>query len=160
MTEAAQHESTSPNEVGRLGIQIVADDDERMAFLPQHFGPSPLYFESQMYAIATKVIAGYRGGLWEFAYTRSGAPFMYLKGVSQCSISTIFGDSFYSLPSEIAGFLVTAQGILRILEQSGCHGLKDGRHDELVDRYHQLIRDGRALAEDRGCAGDYFHLTD
>lgn len=48
----------------------------RMRFLPEHFGARMMQVETRVYAYADKALAGYRGGLWDFAETGNGAGFM------------------------------------------------------------------------------------
>lgn len=160
MTTAIAQKQTLHLEDGRFGTRFVADDEDRLEFLPRHFAPSFMYFESQVYALASKVIKNYRGGLWQFAYTADGHPFVYPKGSSEREIQTVFGGPHITVPSEIAGLLVTGQAILILLQNPERHGLTDTQHDEFVDLYHELIKDGRAIAKANDLVDEYFQLTD
>ena len=60
-------------------IQILATkvpDDERLEFLPQHFGRRMLRFEHSVFSHLARLSEGYRGGYWHFYNLSNGGCYM------------------------------------------------------------------------------------
>ncbi|WP_273208740.1 hypothetical protein [Marinobacter subterrani] len=138
----------------------VVPAQERMNFLPKSFGRQFLRFEIQLITAASKTIKGYRGGYWEFAHTKSGAPFAFLGGQGTQTVCNIFGTSEAELPDALAGLHASALAVLILVERANQYNITPDDTDYLIDTYHSLIRAGHEMAAACDCSQAFFRLVD
>lgn len=150
----------------------VIPGDERMGFLPKYLGPLLLRFESRLYDNAERTITGMGGregtykqlgsGYWEYATTQTGQPFAYPKvpGNDQTvSMTTYDGYGNETLSAELAGIVVTALTLMIIIQQIAESPRFQDLAETLIDRYHDLLRDGKQIADATGYSQAFYQLT-
>ena len=121
-------------------------DDARNDFLERHYGEVlGLHYENACFHLADLLIKDYSGGFWHFAESPEGLPFMYFT-TEDIEINNVFLDNPITLPGVLAGLSVSAQAIILMIQKEGLL-INDSKHDELVDRYHDLIGFGYSLAK-------------
>jgi len=138
----------------------LVSDDERMEFLPKHFGDLFQKFESLLFTVASKTIKGYNGGYWEFATTEDAIPFAFPRASEPLTVTTMFGTSEAQIPTQIAGILCTALATLIMAERAKFYGISEDQTEQLIDLYYNLVSTGRNFAEDCDCEQEYFRLVD
>lgn len=147
--------------------------NQRMGFLPRHFGPLMLRFEANLYNNAERTITGIAGkegryqelgtGYWEYATTHNGKPFAYLKVEdtnNEVSMTTMHGYGEAHLSTELAGIVVSAVTIVQLVQAIADSPRFQDMAESLIDTYHDLLRDGREIARATGYSDAFFSLTD
>lgn len=142
-----------------LGVLTVEDED-RINFLPKHFGRMCMEFEKNLIAMATLTIKGYHGGYWEFAYTDSQLPFLFPDHQATYKISNAFQCNQTDVPPVLAGIHTTTLAILNILQSEKADQLSDDQFDDLCELHQNLIGDGFKIAADHGLSHQWFSLVD
>lgn len=138
----------------------VVCDDDRMAFLPHHFGKQFRNFENLLFTVASKTIRGYKGGYWEFATTESGIPFVFIKTTQPLTACTLSGTGATEMPSQLAGILCTALATLLLVERASQYNISEDATDTLIDRYYALIDAGHTMANACDLGREFFQLVD
>ena len=158
------------NTAENLDSQVrIIPGDERMLFLPRHFGNLMMVAENTTYNIANKVLkvadtAGnlkpYVGGYWEYAIAPSGAPFMFLDNDRDVEVTNPLSGESQALSPVVGGVVISMLTLQAIFSSQVFESLSDTRSDDLIDRYHNLLNDGYALARDDAEKTAFFRLTD
>jgi len=75
-TSSAEQATTHNKPTGIVATVVPAN--ERMAFLPKHFGNDMLHAESAVYESMTRLCRTYQGGYWEFVELSNGGCYLRL----------------------------------------------------------------------------------
>lgn len=109
----------------------IVPEDERMDFLPTHFGKDFMKGENLVYAYADRLIEDYKGAYWIF-YKLSNGSFFLAPRAETLKIS--HADNYFegTLSGEAAGIVVTLFAMNHLMSIS--------KHDvdALVDAYYAL----------------------
>lgn len=142
-------------------ISVVDRDSKlRMNFMPRSFGKAFYYMDSFYGFVASKTNPQYSGGVWDYAYTSAGRPFILYGDIGgECLVSTLHDDVEFALTNEIAGVLTTALTIIVVLEKKGS-AISEDLRERLVELYYNLVKDGHEMAEKQGLGTEYYRLVD
>ena len=104
-----------------IQVATVADD-QRLAFMPKHFGKQMMRVEGNVYTFAGNLLEGYDGGYWEFREASNGAGYMVPPkpatptGLYRCSGPLTTAD--VELSADAAGIVVTIFALTLAVEHS------------------------------------------
>lgn len=147
----------------------IVPGNQRMRFLPRHFGNLMMVAENTTYNIANKLMkvtdqAGslkpYNGGYWEYAIGPSGAPFMFPKEDQDVEVTNPLSREAQNLSPMVGGIVVSMLTLQAIFNSNVFDSLSDEQHDDLINRYHNLLDDGYDLARDEDERRAFYRLTD
>ncbi|HHY6930497.1 antirestriction protein [Burkholderia orbicola] len=107
-------------------------EEDRMRFLPKHFGPSYLRGENLLYAWARRLSPEYSGGHWLFFELDNGG--FYAAPANEGELYVCFNENSYEghMGAEAFGIVVT----LYVL----CRMSYDDRTGRFTNAYHALRR--------------------
>jgi len=109
----AKHEPIQVETVG---------EEQRLAFMPKHFGKQMMQIEGNVYTFADNLLEGYSGGYWEFRETSNGAGYMAPPkpatptGLYRCGGPLTTAD--VELSPDAAGIVVTIFALSLAIERS------------------------------------------
>lgn len=131
----------------------IVPENERLDFLPNHFGKHFLMLENLVYSFAEKMIDGYVGGYWEFAYadTDCVAPFMFFKE-DDVKMTNLFSGDEVEVDGILAGMIVSIYAIEYLVNEVF--------DDALIDKLDALKDSAGQYAADHGFSSQYFTMTD
>lgn len=147
----------------------IVPGNQRMAFLPRHFGNLMMVAENTTYNLANKVLkvtdnAGnlnpYTGGSWEYAFGPSNAPFMFPKRDHDVEVTNPISGESQTLSPIVCGVVISMLTLQAIFSSRVFETLSENRQDDLIERYHNLLNDGYALTRDDDERRAFFLLTD
>ncbi len=122
-------------------------DDERLGFLPRHFGRYFMLVESAIFSHMGNLCADYSGGYWEFFDLSNGG----------CYLAPSFGTFSLASPNGFEGTVsADVAGLVAALYAFSTLSFEFRSAEVFADRYHQL----REFALEHASARDILAAID
>lgn len=117
---------------------LIADENQRLKFLPELFGNFYIQGESLVYDYMKRFCPEYKSGYWEFFSLSNGSGFMAVKAKTDAKTDFEIAENMFSgqLSVQAAGIIVTAYALTNLGNR-----LYDSKPDEAAkffERYHAL----------------------
>jgi len=157
------------NQTAEQPTARIIPGNQRMNFLPRHYGRIMMVVENTTYNLANKLLnvvnkdgelAPYQGGHWEYAEGPSGAPFMFPKTDQPVEVTNPISGETYTLSAMLGGLYLSMTTLQAIFSHRVWDTLDEDRQDSLIDTYHNLRNDGFDLAQSDDEKTSFFRLTD
>lgn len=139
--DATDTVGTAPQNGSNLILATLVLPDQRLNFLPNHFGRDMLRVENAIYDAMGMLCPGYRGGFWDYLELSNGGCYMR-PHVASTELWAILSPNGHEaqVSADAAGLLASLFGI---------NGLTFAGLDKLVDPYYSLLDFARQHAEAR-----------
>ena len=103
----------------------VVPDEQRMAFLPKHFGNDMLVGEHLIFESMRLICPSYTGGYWDFIEVSNGAFYMRLRTDGLLRISLPSCNGYYGEMSADAASITATLFAINRMVWNGCEELGD-----------------------------------
>jgi hypothetical protein len=154
------NESVSTDTSSTLITAIeIEDEDQKMEFLPRHYGNYFQSFETNTYAIMQHMNNDYKGGTWKYMELSNGAGFMFLDSDEKCPISCTGNHFSADMSAEAASLVVATYNLAALFgtlaeERDNPIGKTPDQIEAIsvlvtkfVNEYHKLLDYAKQLPE-------------
>lgn len=137
---------TNEPEVQTIVAKLVPDD-VRHQFLPKYYRSAFMWAESLTYEYASRFIAGYSGGYWEFFELSNGAFFMAPSGEDLLRLVVTDNYTDVEVSPEAAGIVVTLYTLNYLMHAR----VRAAEKERFIELYCKLLdyvldhKDGAAI---------------
>ena len=126
---------------------LIADETQRLNFLPKLFGNYFIQGESLVYDYMKRFCPQYKSGYWDYFSLSNGSGFMAMKAQTDEKLGFEISSNHFreQLSTQAAGIVVTIYALTNLGNR-----IYDSNQDEaekFFERYHELCAYSRELPE-------------